>query len=78
MTSSEAMHIVDLQRCVVVIEKARYNDFCENVVELFQNEIVCFYDAKELKQGYLERVSKKGRIKKVPLPHVNIEEVTFL
>ena len=78
LTSSEAMHIIDLQRCVVVIEKARYNDFCESVVDLFQNDIVCFYDTKDLRQGYFERVSKKGRIKKVPLPQVKIEEVTFL
>ena len=72
------MHIIDLQRCVVVIEKARYNDFCESVVDLFQNDIVCFYDTKDLRRGYFERVSKKGRIKKVPLPQVKIEEVTFL
>lgn len=69
----EGMYILDENSCVVIIEKNRYSYFGEKIVTQFNLDLKRLYSRKDINNGFVEIVSKKGNRKKYPLMSVSVE-----
>ena len=72
---SEQMFILDDMKCIAMIESKRCQDVAGKICELFNQDVACFYDSEDLSTGFIERLSKKGNLKRHPLLSVRSEEI---
>lgn len=72
---SEQMFILDDMKCIAMIEIKRCQDVAGKICELFNQDVAYFYDSEDLSTGFIERLSKKGNLKRHPLLSVRSEEI---
>ncbi|MGN0496455.1 MAG: EAL domain-containing protein [Lachnospiraceae bacterium] len=72
--TSDLMKVVSETKCIVILEKSRCNEVLEQISEQFNNAIISFYDDETINRGYTERITKKGKIKTVPLLKLEMDE----
>lgn len=73
--STETMHIMNDCECVVAVERTRQEFVTEKVIQGFRDLMPCFYDKVDLNRGYIDKITKKGKIKKAPLCDVRVERI---
>lgn len=67
LCDSEILKVVSESKCIVIMEKNRCNDILEQINEYFEQIVQTIYDDKTLNRGYTERITKKGKVKKISL-----------
>lgn len=63
----EILKVVSELKCIVIMEKNRCDDILEQINECFEQIVETIYDDNTLNRGYTERITKKGKVKKISL-----------
>lgn len=75
LISYEMIHIMDERTCIAFIEKSRYREVCAYICNSFQNEVMNSYDLEDKVRGYMEKPDTGGKIKKISLLSIKLEEI---
>ena len=61
---------------VVITTTERHDKLCEKIIKNFDDMIIGFYDAEDIKRGYIEGKTRQGENRNFPIMSISIAVVT--